>query len=805
MPSHTDDLSVGLRAATAAAWLAGHEPPIGHGSLPLLQAADHVFHEEAVWLVQARPDAAGKVSLKRISDNRSRSVSAVHCRKLVAPFEFAGLLDDKRAGFRYIHYQEWLDKLLVGTRLAQRVFRMADPDSLPRPRGGHTILLVPAGVAYSRYEEEVLDCLAGAPTCWGRRGTAKERWNLPFAASLHVVASLNEALELRRKKAGITSWHLSVVGKAAVGNSLKVAQLVRAYEQNQWTSLTFWGTDLGVGETPGCVVWPWSRSEARGPHTAPDPVRLTVAAEPPLPPETTGLAARVVVIRDILTALTQTSPTVPLAVCLPLVWHLLHRCLRYALPPSKASATSRSYLAELSRKITDCLDGEELEEAFDDANRWRDLKPTRQALEAAFANLLAYFQEYSPKYDQLRELAAEASEDGQPVVVVADRESLAAVQAVWRTERGVTVLPLLGGPDNVRLRLRKSSFTANTVLLVPFLFNRDQLAELQQSPGSVHLVLLAEVEDGLYARTQESLHQQELAQRQAGGRTAVLGQTYEQLMPREVAPVRPSGAGLAAISQSQQDYFAELYTVGETRYASERQRSRASGQLYTVACTDSYRTELDGHTRVLRREVSNLDPTAAPELTPCQVDELVAGDQVIIYENDQPKLIDQILRQNDRNGLVKRIDTASAIWQQALQQLARCYSSTKALYDALQRQGGLDVNSQTLHNYLDGRRRFPGDPTTLPALLYLAERHELLGCRLLAPGEAEEVKYCRTKFQQLSIALGKGLSDEVLRFRLTGAKGNLLGKLDPDTVELVLLSAVERTIKEINQKPGSSK
>lgn len=155
--------------------------------------------------------------------------------------------------------------------------------------------------------------------------------------------------------------------------------------------------------------------------------------------------------------------------------------------------------------------------------------------------------------------------------------------------------------------------------------------------------------------------------------------------------------------------------------------------------------------------------------------------------------------------MVKRIDTASAVWQQALQQLGRCYSSTKALYDALQRQGGLDVNSQTLHNYLDGRRRFPGDPTTLLALLYLAERHELLGCRLLAPGEAEEVKYCRTKFQQLSIALGKGLSDEVLRFRLTGVKGNLLNKLDADTVELVLLSAVERTVKEINQKPGSSK
>lgn len=818
LPAHIDELGVGLRAATAAAWLAGHELPVGPASATPLQPGDHVLHDKAVWLVHIRPDAAGNVGLRRVSDNRARLVPAAHCRKLVAPFEFAGLLDDRRAGYRYEGYRSWLDKLLAGTEQAQRLFRIANKESLPRPQGGHTIILVPASLRYPEFEHHVGRHLVGAPIYWARRGMGKDHWNLPFAPSMHVVSSLTEALELRRRKAGVPVWHLSVVGKAAVGNSLRVAQLVQAYERQQWASLTFWGSDLGVGETPGCVVWPWSRLEARGPQAPPDPVRLTVVSVPPLPPPAASLAARVAAVREVLAKLSQPVGPATLPVRLPMMWHLLHRCLRYALPPGVASRTSRAYLAELSQQLTASLESDELGDAFDDANRWRDLKPASAALKTAFAHLLTYFQDYSPKYDTLQSLAAEARDDGRPVIVVADRESLTAAQTIWRTQLGVEVLPLLGGPDNLRQRLRKGQLPADAWLLVPFLFNRDQLAELQTAPSPVRLVLLAEVEDGLYARTQESLRQQAQAQLRAGGRAALLGQTYEQLVseatvalaaPRVVAPGPATGsevtsgpAILAPAATTQLDYFEELYAVGEARYASERQRGRASGQLYALAFADGYCTELDGHTRVLRRESpdAGADAPAAPELAPRQVDELQAGDQVIFYENDQPRLIDHILRQHDRYGLVQRIDVASAVWQQALRQLANCYASMTSLYDALQRHGGLDVGLQTLRNYLDGRRRFPGDPTTLPALHQLAERHELLQCRLLAPGAADEVRHCRTKFQQLSIALGKGLSEEVLRFRLTGAKGSLLSKLDPDTLELVLLSAVERTLTHLARK-----
>ncbi|MBF9223639.1 hypothetical protein [Hymenobacter ruricola] len=805
LPAHSTDLGTGLRAAAAAAWLAGHEPPIGLAT-PLLRPGDHVFHDETIWKVEGASDAAGKVPLRRVSDNRARSVAATACRKLAAPFEFAGLLDDNRAGFRYVHYQAWLEKLLAGTRQAQRLFRMADKDSIPRPHGGLTIVVAPAD-AFRHFEETVLEKVPGLPLCWTRRlggGLSKQLWGLPFAASITVVASVAEALELRTQPrfSTIKNWHLSVVGKAAVGSSLNVAQLVQAYAGQQWASLTFWGPDLGVGETPGCVVWPWSRTEALGPHHRPAPVHLTIV---PLPaPPAPGLAVRVAAVRQVLDGLGLVSEAAPLAVRLPLVWHLLHRCLRYALPPAGTSSHARAYLAELARKVAECLESEELEDAFDDANRWRDLKPARTALQAAFADLLDYFQDHSPKYDTLRALAADALDEGRPVVVVADRETLVATQAVWRGVRGVEVLPLLNGADNVRQRLRKGSFSSDAVLLVPFLFNRDQLAELQTAPCPVRLVLLAGVEDGLYARTQASLHQQEQAQLRAGGRATVLGQTYEQLVPAtEVAHpenAAPDGAnGKAAVTAGQLDYFDELYAVGEARYASERQRGRASGQLFAMAFADGYRTELDGHTRVLRREPAETENGQA-NLVPCQVDELQDGDRIIFYENDQPKLIAQILRQHDRNGLVGRIDQASAVWQEALQQLAAHYPGTSALYTALQVHGGLDVGLQTLRHYLEGKRRFPGDPTTLPALLKLARHVELLDCRLLQPGEAEEVRHCRTKFHQLSIALGKGLSEEVLRYRLTGAKGSLLSKLEPDTLELVLLSAVERTVYRISPR-----
>ncbi|WP_156126500.1 hypothetical protein [Hymenobacter sp. DG25B] len=805
LPAHGEDLSAGLRMAATAAWLVGHEPPVG-AATPYLKPGDHVLHDETIWKVEAAPDQAGKAALRRVSDNRARTVVAADCRKLAAPFEFAGLLDDNRAGFRYVQYQAWLEKLLAGTRQAQRLFRMADKDSLPRPHDGLTILVAPPD-AFRHFEEVVLQKVPGLPLCWTRRTngiSSKQVWGLPFAASINVVASLTEALELRKQArfANIKKWHLSVVGKAAVGNSLKVAQLVQAYESRHWASLTFWGPDLGVGETPGCVVWPWSRTETQGPRHRPDPVQLTAV---PLPaPPAPDLAALVAAVQRVLDALGQVTEAAPLPVRLPLVWHLLHRCLRNPLPPAGTNSHARAYLAELSRKVAECLDSEELEDAFDDANRWRDLKPARAALQAAFADLLAYFQQHSPKYDTLRELATEALDEGRSVVLVADRETLTATQAVWRGVRGVEVLPLLNGPDNVRQRLRKSLFAANTVLLVPFLFNRDQLAELQTAPCPVQLVLLAGVEDGLYARTLASLRQQEQAQLRAGGRATVLGLSYEQLVPDTGAigkgGTSPGGSNEKdSTAPGQLDYFDELYAVGEARYTSERQRGRASGQLFALAFADGYRTELDGHTRVLRREPGE---TAAgtTDLVPCQVDELQDGDRVIFYENDQPKLIAQILRQHDRNGLVRRIDQASAVWQEALQQLAAHYPSTSALYAALQVRGGLDVGPQTLRSYLDGKRRFPGDPTTLPALQKLARHVDLMDCHLLQPGEAEEVRHCRSKFHQLSIALGKGLSDEVLRYRLTGAKGSLLSKLEPDTLELVLLSAVERTVYRISPR-----
>lgn len=799
LPAYTDDLTTGLRAAVAAAWLAGHEPPTGHGSPALLKSGDYVFHDEETWLVTAPPSAAGQVSLKRVSDNRRRQTAATTCRKLLAPFDFAGLLDDNRAGYRYLQYQDWLKKLLTGTRQAQRTFRLLDKDALPRPHHGHTILLIPGEIRYNGFTETVLAQLAGAPVFWPRRTAAgSDHWNLPFAPSVHVVASLPEALELRRKKPGITTWHLSVVGKRAVGNSLRVAQLARAYQQGHWASLTFWGPDLGVGETPDCEVWPWSRTEARGPQVAPDAVRLTVAALPAPATGAADLPTLVAAIREVLLRLSQ--PTAPgvLPVRLPMIWNLLHRCLRYALPPGVASASSRDYLAELRQKVTDCLASEELDDAFFEARRrWPEREAAATELQAAFEQLLDYYHQHSPKYATLCHLLAEAREEGRPVLLASDRESLAATQAAWRGEPDVQVLPLLGTTDNVRRRLQERKLATDTLLLVPFLFNRDQLALLQTAPGPVHLVLLPEVEDGLYSRTLASQHQQEQQQLRASGRAAVLGKTYEQLTHAGTStssvptPLRPT------TDAAQLDYFAELYAVGDTRYASERQRSRASGQLYLLSFTDGSRAELDGNTRVLRQEPA---ATGSPEWVPTQTDQLQNGQQILFYENDQRQLIEQILRQHDRNGLVKRIDQASRVWQQALQQLAREYPTTARLYAALRVRGGLDVGQQTLQAYLDGRRRFPGDPSTLPALHRLAEHLDLLHCPLLAPGMMEEVKHCRTRFQQLTIALGKGLSEEVLRYRLTGTAGRLLSSLDADTRELVLLSAVERIVRDIRRK-----
>ncbi|UOQ76540.1 hypothetical protein MUN84_18680 [Hymenobacter sp. 5516J-16] len=803
LPAYTDDLTCGLRAATAAAWLAGHEAPVGHGGGVPLKKDDHVFHAKDIWLVLAPPNAAGQVSLRRVSDNRVRQVAATDCRRLVAPFEFAGLLDDRRAGYRFLNYQAWLEKLLAGTRQAQQVFRLADKDSLPRPHGGHTILLVPTELRYAGFEADVLGKLRGVPTLWrSRRQGSADSWNLPFAPSIHVVSSLTEALEVRRKWAGIKTWNLSVVGKRAVGNSLRVAQLVQAYEQQQWASLTFWGPDLGVGETPGCDVWPWTRTEARGPQAPPDPVQLIAAPLPAPDDGAADLPALVEALRSILMGLSQPASPDVRPVRLPMVWNLLHRCLRFALPPGAESSPSRRYLEELTHTVADCLgeDNDELTDAFIEADRrWPERQAVARQLHAAFTALLTYYQQHSPKHQCLRQLAEEAQDDGRSLLITADRESLAALQSVWQGMPGVTVLPLLGTADNLRRRLLNGALTADDVVAVPFLFNRDQLALLQTAPGPVCLLLLAEVEDGLYERTLLRQQQQEQAQLRASGRAALLGKTYEQLAGPTWSDRSLVGAKPVFSENEQLDYFAELYAVGDTRYATERQRGRASGQLFAFTFTDGYATELDGHTRVLRREPT-ADAAGQPGWVPVHADQVEVGQEVLFYENDQRQLIEQILRQHDRGGLVQRIDRASRLWQQALRQLAGCYKHTHSLYRALQERGGLDVGLQTLQAYLDGRRRFPGDPTTLPALHTLAEWHELPSCALLAPGAVEEVKHCRGKFQQLAVALGKGLSDDVLRYRLTGTSGPLLNSLDADTREMVLLSAVERTVHQVRRK-----
>ncbi len=548
-------------------------------------------------------------------------------------------------------------------------------------------------------------------------------------------------------------------------------------------------------------------------------LKLTAVREPApaAPPATTDAVLRLQgLVANVLTPLEALAQGTPAVRPRP-AYHLLNAYLRYILPPGqdcphaaawlqRQQARTRAYLAGQPDSEED-PSREEFANAFYEAGIFaeRRIEAAAAELNTGFQALHDFFQTDSPKHRHLTSSLKKSYHENPAGgrYVVADRDSYAEAHATYHDpERQVSVLRLYDNNSEVpsfQRIMRSPTLNASAArFLVPFVFNREQYELMSRARGQVKLFLYEQLEEGKLTHVRQAAERRDEARLLGAGRRRLCGHDFEALVAQGQPAAKPGSQPSAAAAPPfafdsearQHDFFAQLYAFDEADYGRETQDRVVETRPHVVRFATGESTLLDGSKNVLRQEPGGY--VRRP------VAELAGGDAIVFYENEDRERNYQILLQQDRTGVMARIEYYSQLWRATLDELDRHVGFENVLYNKL-RQHGFPVRMLSLRQYLAGIVRFPMHEATLRAIQQLARAEALPGCGLCDEAEFRALLRFRARFQSLAHGLGRGLSDELLRYHVTGRYGPLLTVLaqEPGMVEALSRSIKQRTVLSV--------
>jgi hypothetical protein len=780
--------------------------------LSTLKAGDLVYCDTpdgTGWVADIIQLNSETLKVKGLLDDR-RATTASACRKVVSnPYAGKNLLNE----YFYMKFLEWQLRIGQGIMQGRRIFRQ--PNGFTRPTGAVAFIVTDTA---TKKLEKLFNELPFLPAVSGF-DTKDACFALPFQPRIFLAGNLKEARELarnfRQKQPSAPVPHLYATD--AKGFRKQLAELANEYAQDEWASVTLLGAEPEE-EATGSARWRWSAEELDyfcGRHRSaeePEKVRLKRTAvklyTPPGAPVPEVPLDAVAHLQDIvgkiitlLNALADGSPAVKPR---PL-YYFLNAYLRHILPPGRECARAAAWLRRQHERTRAYLLGQEQEgdtlgeqfaDAFYEAGIFSPKRIEQAAieLEVAFAKLNEFFQVHSPKHRHLTSSLKKSFHDNPAGgrYVLADRDNYADVLATYHdSERRVSVLRLHKNENNTlsfQHIIRSGELNSEQAhFLVPFLFNRDQYDTMSRAKGQVKLFLYEQVEDGKFENVRRAAERRDEARLLESTRRRFCDQGYDDLVAASRATAGPSSSipndPFGPISQA--DFFAQLYALDEVGYARETQDRVLESRPYSVRFTNGEQDVLEGSKSVLRQEDGGHVWRRISELKP--------ADAILFYENEDRNLNYRILLAQDKTGVMARIEHYSGVWQDTLHQLSRYYGPDSVLFSKLQHQG-FPVAMTSLQQYLNGTIRFPMHEASLRAMQAVAREAGLAGCALCQEEEFLALLAHRAKYQTLCKLLGRGLSDELLRYHVTQQCGPLLAALDDAVVTVLSRSIKSRTI-----------
>lgn len=185
---------------------------------------------------------------------------------------------------------------------------------------------------------------------------------------------------------------------------------------------------------------------------------------------------------------------------------------------------------------------------------------------------------------------------------------------------------------------------------------------------------------------------------------------------------------------------------------------------------------------------------------------LVAGDNVRIYDNSSKEHLFEIALSEDKEGRFSEIDNYSKIWKSCLKEYFELRVSNNPRYGLSNLMSELIINGSmfksmsTLKKWLNenDKERFPASISNLLALKN-AIKSQVLDANF------EQIKKCRKLYRSIMISLGRDLSDEIMDYIISNSKvkGKILDKFSDEEIHsFVNQSAPLRTVKQINIVQG---
>jgi len=818
--AHVAALDAYLRTQKAATPAAG-------AILSTLKIGDLVYcdaPEGNGWVAEITQLAGDKLRVKGLLDSR-RETAASACRRVILnPYQGKNILGE----FFSMKFLEWQLRIGAGVAQGRRILRQAQ--GFPQPNGALAIIVTDTR---PRTLERLFEELPFLPAVYGA-GTNDVCFALPFAHRILLASSVKDArqlsLKIRQTSPNAAVPHLYVEGRTRYQHLM--AELANEHAQDEWASVTLLGAEPEE-EATSYARWRWSAEELDyffNRHRSaeePEKVRLKLTAvrffapadasptEAPFDSvaQLQGIVTEIVTLLNALADGADGSP----AVNPRPVYYFLNAYLRHVMAPGQECTRAAAWLQSqhertraylLGQENEDEALGEQFADAFYEAGFFsnRRIEKAATELESAFAKLNDFFHTDSPKHRHLTSSLKKSYHDNPAGgrYVLADRDTYEAVRATYHDpEKLVSVLRLHDNEGKIPSfqRIMRSAELNSTQahFLVPFIFNREQYDTMSWARGQVKLFLYEQIEDGKFDNVRRAAERRDEVRLLESSRRRFCDQSYEDLVALTHSKATTKAAGPAADTAtltgkaafgkiSQDDFFTQLYALDETGYARETQDRVIESRPYSIRFTTGEQDMMEGSKSVLRQEDGGYVWRRISELMP--------GDAVLFYENEDRNLNYQILLARDETKVMARIEHYSSLWKRTLRQLERLKINEHVLFRDL-KQHGFPVAILSLHQYLQGTIRFPMHEASLRAIQALARAEGLADCALCEEDEFRALLAHRAKYQTLSKLLGRGLSDELLRHHVTEQRGPLLAALDDSVVTVLSRSIKSRTIAAV--------
>jgi hypothetical protein len=507
------------------------------------------------------------------------------------------------------------------------------------------------------------------------------------------------------------------------------------------------------------------------------------------------------------------------------IYYIVNEYLRYTLPPGNENGLAASFLKGLHTNTINFLESEDFKDLFYERAVYsqQTILNVATQLKEAFSKLSDFFFEYSPKYAQISS-ALKNTEDFDEFAggryVIAHNSILNDVRKVPELHNinyKVGVAPLYSRKD-LKTGNKLEGFESfidselnlnSTQFLFPFIMNRSQYETMLEANGDIKLYLYKDIEDFKFQKIREAYENKFCKKIEHAGRLSFTSEKY--VLPEEPATVTEvihnfddNEDLLSDLSRKfynlkdhDQSFYESLFNVDDVEYDKEKRDYVPQDETeYTITFTDHESLNLLGYRRVIL--VENEDEHE--NLVQVPVNQVNAGETLIVYRNQQKEILLDILFKQDNSGVMKEIERASNLWTSTLAEILRKMNADASALHQLLKDQGVVLNYQTLIAYVNKSRKFPQDAKTLEAIRQIALDYNLSANYFTTSEQLQNALKRKAQFHSLTVTLGRGVSDEVTHYYFTGNKGKILENLDPEIVDVLKQNIKRGTVKAIDKK-----